>query len=293
MKRPILLFLFSFLLFVVSCSSNKGTMKALQNSFAEKILSENPWLKSFIKDFFLDSGALYTIFGNKPLTSVEIIYASEEQWRLKIKERFKDQPEIKEKALAKLSQYYSEYHLKELWLKWLKLIENYPELPFLFGEYDSEVPEIKFGYVLNKQEALWILMKYKHLFEEKIKENFDPISLINEFGKLSKLWEIILSDDLLSGLLYGYGLRNSELFVLRKKLREEKKNRESFFSQVNIATSNAEISLDNLSLPMMTSFQLPFDNDPVVREYENQRKRIQRNLTQKNFEEAVIQQIIH
>ena len=172
------------------------------------------------------------------------------------------------------------------------MTKNYSNSPFIFGEYNSDVSEIKFGYILNKQETLWILIKYKDLFEQKLNENFDPIKLINEFGTPSQYWKIILSDDLLSGLLYGYGLKNSKLFVLRKHLRKENIHAESFFSQAKIFASPKNINLENLPLPKMTSFQLPFDNDPVMREYQNQRERIQKNLNRKNLEEKLIEHIL-
>ncbi len=236
-------------LFSIGCSNSN--QKKINLSKEEKI-----WIEKFFTDFFLEGHAIYTVFGSKPLSFKEIIYATQEEWQ-NAAANLKNLN--KELLNEDIKQFCNEYNFHLNWEKWLSFIKKYPNSPFLFSIRPTEIKQISLGYILNIQEMVWTLIKYYDIFKKELGYDFDPIKVTMEFTNInSSFWDKVLSNHLLQGIVHGYGLKNATFFELYTKNNCPK----MLFNTIPFPpTIHKKPSIKNLPLPRFKSFALPFNED--------------------------------
>lgn len=277
-------------IFFTGClSSNNSNQKKISLSKEDK-----HWIEQFFKDFFLESHAIYTVFGTKPLSFKEIIYATEEEWKQNASANIKNLTDKQKELLYKdIKQFCNEYNFHLNWEKWISYIKKYPNSPFLFSIRPTEVKQISLGYILNIQEMVWTLIKHYDVFKKELGYDFDPIKVTMEFTNTdSSFWDKVLSNHLLQGIVHGYGLKNATFFEFYIKESNDNKIPKALFASPSFhPTVHKKPSIKNLPLPRFKSFGLPFNDDPILEMYKCERKKIQKNLNEKNFFEKTLHQI--
>jgi len=281
-----------FQIFFVSCKPD-GNKKEKGNQNSGIIISEKEkiWMDKFFCEFFLEGSAIYTVFGTKPLSFKEIIYATEEDWKEAAEPYLQDANVHKKKEVyVKIKKYCQDYDFPENWKKWLAFVKNYPKSPFLFAEYPTEVKKIGLAHILNVQEMIWTLEKNYDLFKKEIGSDFEPVSVVMDFtNKNSSFWNKVFSNHLLMGIVYGYGYKNAYFFSMEMNEKPEYKKDFSYISM--IGKNEGEPSLSHLPLPKFRSYRLPFNDDPILEKYKLERKKIQKQLNKKNFLRKVLYQL--
>jgi len=288
--------IFFSIFFLTSCSKPYGhDKKEKKNQSSEILISkeEKIWMNKFFHDFFLDSSAIYTLYGTKPLSSKEIIYATRKDWEHAVQPYLKSaEIEEKERADAAIKQYCDDYDLHINWEKWVSFINNYPKSPFLFTKRQTKTKEIAFGYILNIQEMITTLLKNYDVFKKELGYDFDPISVTMDFKNIdSSFWNQVFSNHLLMGITYGYGLKNSYFFSMDMKKKIESKEIHSFFASIKEKEEQEQPSLSHLLLPKFRSYRLSFNDDPILEKYKLERKKIQKELNEKKFLQKTLNQL--
>ncbi len=255
---------------------------------------EKEWIEKFFTDFFLEGHAIYTVFGSKPLSFKEIIYATEEEWKQNAVANLKNLNAKEKELLDKdIKQFCNKYNFHLNWEKWMSFIKKYPNSPFLFSIRPTEIKQISLGYILNIQEMVWTLIKYYDIFKKELGYDFDPVKVTMEFTNInSSFWDKVLSNHLLQGIVHGYGLKNATFFELHEKKYKNNNFPKTLFATIPFPPIiHKKPSIKNLPLPRFKSFGLPFNEDPILQMYKEERKKIQKNLNKKNFLEKTLNQI--
>lgn len=299
--RNVCYFLFIANFFLISCSTS--TVESTKNLSSKKINTlvtegEREWMDKFFKEFFLESAAIYTLFGSKPISGQSIIYISSKEYQKNVialleKEGIKG--EKKEKMLSEMTKEHLKYDFHKNWEKWISFIDRYPNSPFIFAKRRTLSKNLWTGYILNVQETIWILQKYYNIFKNELGFDFDPVSATIDFKNEDSLfWKKVFSNHLLSGIVYGYGYKNSYFFNMYIKVPKESLEKYSFFSSLirKREQDNESHSITDIILPRFRSFGLPFNNDPIVEKYKLERKKIIKNLNKSNFFETVLLQLV-
>ncbi len=286
-------FLGSCSIFSTTQSNYNGLEKA--NIHVEK--KDQAWMEEFFQEFFLGGSTIYTLFGSKPISGKIISYASEEDCKksaLLFAETEGLQEKEKIQLLSEASKSCREDDFSEKWEKWLSFFNQYPNSPFLFAKHPTKSQNLWVGHILNVQETVWILQKNYEIFKKELNLDFDPVEVTLSFtDEKSLFWKRVFSNHLLTGIVYGYGYKNSFFFDrLMKQSIDERRNNPLFFS-IDIPLSQKKIvySINSIPLPTFRSFRLPFSSDPIIEKYESEREQIQLQLTEENFFEKILLQL--
>lgn len=84
--RNVCYFLFITNFFLLSCSTSTVESKSTKNLASKKINTfitedEREWMDRFFKELFLESAAIYTLFGSKPISGQSIIDISSKEYQ--------------------------------------------------------------------------------------------------------------------------------------------------------------------------------------------------------------------
>jgi hypothetical protein len=294
--------LYFFLIFVnyffVSCSDPNRTSTSEEK--IEKIVSpgERVWMENFFQEFFLEAPSIYTVFGSKPISG-KLMNDSSFQESMKKAHLYMNEHGIKgkekEEILLSLENSYQQDRTKEYWEKWISFIEKFPNSPYLFSKHPTRCENIWSIHILNIQQTVWVLQKYYDLFRKELGFDFDPISVTLDFkNEDSNFWKRVFSNHLLTGIVYGYGYKNSYFFNIYIQKHENFENNPLFSGPLpEVVDFNSENPIKSLSLPRFRSFQTPYNKDPIIEKYEDERKIIQNKINKRNFFEKTLLQIIN
>lgn len=260
---------------------------------------DQAWISKFMHDYFLDSSTIYVLFGSKPMAFTPITNATEEEW-LKGVERFlvDKTEEEKIRAYKKVREDFEEYDLNTNWKKWVTWHKSCSNSPFLFAKIKTDVPQIDLGYIINTREVAWTLHKHYDLFKRELDENFDPIAMTLDFVNAgsSPLWQRVLSNDLLSGILFGYGERNAYFFSKDSALGAEHNKSPLFASIITTSLDRGSYSDDSVqklvTLPGFRSYVVPYGEDPIIKKYETERQQILTEINEGNFTDKALSKFI-
>jgi hypothetical protein len=258
---------------------------------------ERKWMEKFFREFFLESSAVYTLFGTKPISAQTMIYISAEEHQKRMKALLKREGivgEEREKMLSEMSQEHLEYDLHKNWEKWVSFIARHPNSPFIFTKRKTLSENLWTGHILNIQQTIWILEKYYDVFKKALGFDFDSVAVTMDFkNEDSAFWEQVFANHLLSGIVYGYGYKNSYFFYLLSKASKKSAEEHPIFFSLTRKREpdNRNLSVENIILPRFRSFGLPFNKDPIFERYKLEREKIKKNLNESNFFEMVFLQL--
>ena len=153
--------------------------------------------------------------------------------------------------------------------------------------HPTDNEKVFMAYVINTREVFWILQKYYDLFQRELGEAFSPLQVTLDFENIeSEFWGRVLSNNLLQGLLYGYGERNANLFAIEENYKREKK----FFPTASFMFASDDTmteiidnpDITNLKLPTFKCYKTSSGEPSIIKKYEKERKVIQKQLKNKN-----------
>ena len=293
-------FFFLLLIFFTSCSSEleqRGRIQKSTHFEIETSAEDKKWMGKFFTDFFLKGGAIYTLFGSKPMSQITIDTASENEWlESAVTYLWKEEEGRKKEIIDQIKQQHQEYDLLQNWEKWMAWRKKYPHSHFLFAKRPVDENETLFdAYIVNAPEVAWTLQKHYSLFSRELKMDFDPFEATLEFeDPNSVFWERIFSNHLLQGVLHGYGERNAYFFSQRLALEAER-GKDFHVCMFDSSSSGKNKrdgdTIETLQLPLFRSYEPVYGEDPVIAKYEKERRVIQQLLRKKDFVEEALSKL--
>lgn len=293
-KLPTCLFVVN--IFLSSCSPSKNELfNQDQEASLETVSKEDlKWMERFFNELFFDtlnSTAIYTVFGSKPLSSILIVDATEEEW-LQFSQPYLEglSKDEKEKRIRSIKEQVRQHDFPKNWQKFKSWKKKFPLTSILFVERPTKQIQLFEVYILNTQQALWKLHQYYNIFRDALQRDFDPHEEILCFeDPESAFWGQVFTNDRLSGLLYGMGEKNTFLFSYQK-------NHPNILLQGKNSTHidrflKEKKNLKTLSIPPFVSYEPFLEEDPVVIRFQRERKLIQQSLKGKNLTEESIRRI--
>ena len=280
-------YLFFTSLFLISCSkehAKKNSSPEISPISITLSEEERQWMDKFFNDLLLESPAMYTIFGTKPISGITIISASEEEWIESTKMHWQNAEEKeKNKIIQGTLEQCRECDLAVNWEKWIAWKKNHPESPFLFVKHPTDSKNLFNAYVINAREVVCAMQKYYSLFAHELGRDFDPLTETLDFENPDSLfWNAIFKNHLLQGILYGFGEKNSYLFNQETQLAESEKC-PSGTPANHLIKEEETSSIETIRLPTFRSYALPLEKDPVIAKYKKERDLIRTKLKEKNL----------
>lgn len=277
-------------LFLSSCSDHLGKEALSENQ--QFSASEKKWMEKFFTDYFMDEPTIYTLFGTKPISSIEICFAPKSEWIKAYEITLQNLPsKEKDKQLKKFTKYCQEYDLNRNWEKWIELKQHLSISSFLFVLRPTDFNEIFSGYIANVREVFWVLHQHYDEFERVLGQGFDPLAVVFDFeNPHSVFWDKIFQDHYLSGILFGFGERNAFFFSEQLRLEKERgvslDNSSLFLS--NHMLQKQRDSLKKFPIPAFRSYEEAGQQDPIVLKFLDERQTIIKRFKHNNFQEIVL-----
>ncbi|MBS0626310.1 MAG: hypothetical protein JSS32_09695 [Verrucomicrobia bacterium] len=237
MKENILLKTFLlFQFFLASCSDRVVDSWKRENLDQE----DNKKAEAFMKKFFLEEGAVFTLLGEKPMTDLLIYDGKLEDISLEVLVHPED------------AQYVEDCTL-ENWKAWLKFSKKLKMKNYRFIQRRSNFDPTYIIYgIINIKLFQDVFEKYGDEFSHVDPEmTFDQA--LRELNQPdSRFWTKVFQDHYLSGLLYGYGEKNVESFV-------------------EVGGSHMAHSTDENPEEIQLPNYAALENDTKIKEYKKQR----------------------
>ncbi len=255
--------------FLSACCKKANTER---KPFSTHTPEDKVWLSKFLTDVMLGKSGIYTLWGSKPMTSIQILHYSQEE----LDQYYKSLPEEEKSQYVEIDY---EYDLNENWEKWKQLKERFAGNRFLLFHYDFiEDGKIENVYLVDLFKVALVLQNNYEYFRKIVGFDFDPIKIVYEIQDPNSIfWKIALRHSGLVGLLYGYGLQNSLGF--QWKYADSVpflKNFDYPFSDEEVLS---DISLSNFHIPVFAVY----DDQKAVEQYKKEREEIRKIYKGKDF----------
>jgi hypothetical protein len=166
----------------------KEQKKALQKELSSLSREESKRLKELFDYHFFFSDFAYTLFGTKPMS---------------------------------IGRLLSTPKAKKGWEAWEKIKGSFDSKEFIIRKYTSNHHE--FILVANLEKIEQIYYQNQQWFDEVFKGRMTFSALILCLREDGPLFQELIHDHLLVGILLGYGAYNAELFAKNQGLSEEKR----------------------------------------------------------------------
>lgn len=276
--------IFTFLaisLYTTSCSKQKSPPK---NHLSNE---DRVWMEKFFRDVMLHESAIYTLWGEKPITGLIIEHFTQEE----IEAYYNS---LTESELKKSYILDEPYDLLENWEKWKKLSLQIPMKNYLFFESRWEKdPSATFIYFVNIEKTVALLEKHYEIFRNIVQFEFDPKQVVYEMPTpTSPFWDKTKESALAWGLLFGFGEENSLIFDKKYfgNQEEQKAIDEEFIGKVSHERFQGvvTIGLDNFRIPSFMSFE---KDDHTIHQYELERERIKKIYENQDFLSVTLEKL--
>lgn len=249
---------------------------------------EREWMERFFKYILLDEGAIFTLWGSKPMTEI-IIYEYDDEivqnYINSLSQEELDQCRIREN-----------YDLPELWAKW-KEYESKPSFNryLLVERKDQQDKDVRFVYFVDILKTACTIQDNYDLFKDAVGYDFSPLEAVLELNDdHPPFWESIQGKRKahLWGLLFGFGKENALAFQWKHFDKGDKSDK--FFQTIRADCLQefdpkiTKITLQNFELPCYISFD---EEDPIFTQYEKEQEQIKQIYKGKNFLDATLKRL--
>lgn len=270
-------FLFFSSLYLVSCSRENTNLE----SFDEKYL-----LTDLFRQIMIYDHGIYTLWGSKPITFIEIPDFSQieiDEWLASLSK------EERKNSLLK-----AELNLKGGWCKWKQVSSQFLMKKYmlfesdLFGAYDE--PVIVFVNILK---TATVIQDNYEIFRQKVGFDFHPLEVTLDIqNNSSPFWKAVFhkhSD--LMGLVLGFGKENSTIF--HWKYFDHPSACDAFCEGLSSRGTNEHTgyiapTIEDLELPSFAYFDT---NNEVKEKYEREREKIQKIYKNKDFLQVTLDKL--
>lgn len=121
-------------------------------------------------------------------------------------------------------RYYSGKFTSSLWAQW-QVWKRYESLFhinefIIIEEHTKYSSKIKYIIIINKKLFIKTIEEYLWIFQKKLSKAIQPEKLLKEIEEKKSLTAVIQDDDLLFGILLGYGEHNAKLYQKRESMRK-------------------------------------------------------------------------
>lgn len=225
--------------------------------------TETAKAEEFLEGFLFQESGCYTLFGDKPITSMLIFRGKMEDSSLE---------DLSSEALKTLA--FVDYKTAENFEAWKKVSKKLHMHNFFFVDIPLQNdPTCSSVYFVNIEETKKVFEEYFDLFHAKLKISNWEI-LLHELKKPNEnLWNVLFSDHYLAGLLYGFGQENIETFCRKDKNRIFSESFEDVASKRNFPIPIYAIS----------------KKDKTSSKYREQREKIKKKYKSKRILEVTLQ----
>lgn len=242
------------------------------------------WMEKFLKDVMLGESGIYTLFGSKPMTRFPVFCYSEEDYQ----QAYNEMSEEDKKNAITLTN----YDLPQNWEKWQMFQAKFPSGRYLLIK--QLIPDYPKEFVLCFADLVKValcLERHYSLFQRITHQAFDPLKETLSFKDGSPFWDLVLSNSVLAGILYGYGERNAFCFFWKHATNDTLSP--CFLDGLKFHFYNHPSSIShtiaNFGLPIFASFSEL--QDPMIELYKKERTEIQQLYKDKDFVEFTLQKL--
>lgn len=231
----------------------------------------------------LQNRGIYTLCGSKPITCITLDYYTDEE----IQAYYDNMTEEERKTAI----YVEDYQLAENWGKWEKIRDHFPMKKYLlYKKNDSHDPKCAHVYFVDPLKVAQTMLENYAVFRDAAGFDFNPLKETQQFEKGSLFWNSVKNNPAVSGLLYGYGVKNSLLFYWKNWGMEEQCSAFPDCGEPYVSDnlSDGKSTIENLTLPAFISF---FEKDEVIEKYQKEREVIRSEYQGKNFLEYTLQKL--
>lgn len=252
--------IFLLLVFFASCSKSERAV-SIDYSWVER-----KELESFFTELLLEEGGVYTLLGDKPMTSLLIFSGNLSDISIE---------NLSESSLKKLQ--FIEYQTASNWKLGKMHIDKLALKKFRFVELECPLdPSYSYVLFLNVEKTMEVIKNHWNAFLQQGQIPFESKESFQDIDDLPlAIWRTILTDHYLSGLLYGYGEENIAYFL---KEYDEKVFSECF---------EGNISCENFPIPIFASTE----GDQRSKEYKRQREKIKKLFRGKDFLDVTLKKL--
>lgn len=246
-------------------------------------------MEQFFKELLLEEGAIYTLWGSKPVTRCVLYYYTEEE----IEEYYNQMTEEEKKeAIIREDPLF-----EENWEKWASIQNRFPMTRYLLfkrNNYGDKENKTALLYFVNILETALAMQRHYAMFKAVVGEDFNPFDMACEFNNIdSPFWKKVNDHAALIGILFGFGERNSWSFYWKYFGHQEKYERvaEAIPSQVSDPQHQyGQSSLADFSLPV---FMIVGDGkDEMVEKYRKEREEIKKIYKGQDFIELTLHKMM-
>lgn len=265
----ILFFSTSFFLFS-SCSYVDKPQSTMEKYHLTQ--EEYTFLKEFFQDLLFEEVGAYTLYGTKPMTDVCLCRFTQEE-----------KQEIYEQYLLlsdeeKTEFVFPKYDSPASYKKWKEIKERFPITRYLTGDFPSPYDgTVDIFLFVNIELTIKTLLDHYEEFHRLLGFHFDPLAVVFEIeNRNSKFWNAVLKQNVLVGILLGFGRYNAWCFMWDYVYEDTQNRVTSFLKSFSVkATGESYINnlgLEHLSLPIFMDYSS--DNDDLLKKYEKERSKI-------------------
>lgn len=262
-------FLFLSTCFLVSCRHETRRQEGSD---------ENQLLTDFFKQILIYDSGIYTLWGSKPITFIDMSEISQEE----INKWLADMSEEEKKN----NILHEDLNLKEGWNKWKQVSCQFPMKKYMLFESNlfgsSDDPVIVFVNILK---TATVIEDNYELFKRKMGFDFHPLEVTLEIkNNTSSFWRAVFNNHSdLMGIILGFGKENSTIF--HWKNFDHPQSCDLFCENLSYRGSNERAgyiapTIEDLELPGFIYFDV--DNE-VKEKYEREREKIQKIYKNKDF----------
>ena len=230
------------MLFFSSCTTKKPAIS----------VEERPKIQSFLNRFLFVEGAVFSLFGDKPLSAMVLFTGNEDILE-----------DLTEEELR--TAVFIDDSICEDWQAWKDLTARMPSKNFLFAERPCVGdPHHVLYFLMNVGRVKEILHENRLAFQTRTGTQFESDKVIRDFSNPKSIfWDRVFEDHYLSGLLFGYGEENIAHFLGRTI---DRKSSRQFSDEFDAAATSTKFSIPILAVS---------EQDKTSARYREQRKKIQ------------------
>ena len=250
-------------------------------------MEDREWLTQFFNDIMLCENGIYTLWGSsKPITMIQVDTYSDA-------ERKSFCASISEEEKKKCLIIYN-YNLHKTWEKWEQISNRFPIKRYMLFKKDLDGDQNTFFVVfVDILKTATMIQDNYEAFRRAVGFDFHSLEVVLEMTqKDSIFWRKIEHHAHLSGLLYGFGNKNSYLF--QWKYFDHPKSCDDFCDKIKFLSSNEltkghiKYTIDNFGLPSFASFN---EIDDVIDRYKEERIKIKEIYKENDFLDLTLKKL--
>jgi hypothetical protein len=268
--RSLKIYLFVFLALLTTCSNPKSSAKTFPITEEERA-----WLKGFFRDLLFEAPGAYVLYGKKPMMWYCFRKPPTEEEKAELEAYYASLPEEEKVAPErKRFDFYTHYY------KWEKIKERFAIKQYLFGTFPPRLDHGPESLIfINVEMALKTLLEHYDDFRRVLGYDFDPLEAVFDVeNRESQFWKSIMNNNMLVGILLGYGRENSWFFDWETKYKQQQSKIGEFLRSLPLINDAPHDILypdpQHFPLPVFGSYGLYANQKKILGEFKKDQEKI-------------------